>query len=303
MAEFQAASWTQLVEALGECSDEEFDTITITKNIDCAVEIPDGVEATIAIPPKTIIRGNYELHGVMKHRRIRNLRTHTTDPVNVFAIGNQHVHFIGIDFEDMILDKPLLFRNDSFITALVQCRFSGQRTDNLFHVGGLGSIKCVLKSCYFDVVPTSDITNPEKIPLFSTSLAWPNAFSCRFHETYSNWSTDISYELSTKYMNLSGCYIDGTYVFGDKAEITTNYNYLCKIQNAVNLDLKTTAEPGTIIDVKAPRGIWNCRIQGFNNPISYLYNNINSGGAIPELGVDMTNAVKLYNDGFDISVT
>ena len=100
MAEFQAASWTQLVEAIGECTSEEFDKITITNTIDCAEEIPEGVETTITIPSKTIIIGNYDLHGVTKHRRIKNLRTHTENPVPVFTLGGPQIHFIGIDFED-----------------------------------------------------------------------------------------------------------------------------------------------------------------------------------------------------------
>ena len=301
MADISVASWTQLVEAIGECTSEEFDKITITNTIDCAEEIPEGVETTITIPSKTTIVGNYDLHGVMKHRRIKNLRTHTEAPVPIFTFGGTQIHFIGIDFEDMVLDRPLIYKDGRLASSLVQCRFSGQRTDCLFNITGLGSKTFVLKSCYFDVPATAGVTDVAKIPLTSTPLVAPQAIFCRFHENYNGWSLDNPYALSTKWMKMSGCYLDGTYVCSNAASITEYYEYASKVQNAINWNLKTTAEQNTVIDIKAPKGIWNCSIRGYENPVSYLYNNINSGTSLPELGVDMINVPKLAGDGFDIS--
>ena len=109
-------------------------------------------------------------------------------------------------------------------------------------------------------------------------------------------------DTSTKYIKMTGCYVDGVIVGDNTIVITDQYSYNSVIQNVIDVDLRTKSAVGTTISVSAPKGVWKDLIRGYESEsvTGYSYTNVNAANAIPETPSNMLNPTQLYNDGFDI---
>ena len=223
MATYEVSTWTELVEALETINEStESQTIKLTADIDCNDEIPEGVASTIVCQNKAggtgrfTIDGSYEVNGKTKNHQIRNLRTHVSNPVNIFnfTANSTACNWLikGLDFINLITNKPLFDNSASGSIVSGQyifsnCRFVGKRNDYLINSG-----QDILNSCFFNV-------NCEYSSTYSTN-AMPNkicggmssskANFCIFVESLVNDLPSSKTHCSTCYgLGLNGCRIEG----------------------------------------------------------------------------------------------
>ena len=297
MATYEVSTWEELVEATSTTYNNG-DIIKITSDIDCNESIPEGVATTLQFNLSsgssiiTIDGGNHV---------IRNLRTSITSPVPVFSNSSgSDIKLMNIDFVNLIIEAPLVkvYTNTRSI-YIANCRFVGKRTYCL--IGDyLKDYKIYLTSCFFNVPFVG--TNKNHIPVCIGSSSGCEAYYCRFRETYGGWDVSQGFDTSTKYLKMTGCYVDGVIVGDDTIVITDSYNYNSVIQNVIDAELRTKSASGTTISVSAPKGVWKDLILGYESggTTGYSYINVNTSTAIPETPSNMLNPTQLYNDGLDI---
>lgn len=305
MAIYEVSTWAELVEATNTTYNNG-DIIKITKDIDCNKSIPEGVASTLQFNLSSgssliTIDGEYLEGGVSKNHVIKNLRTHVTSPVPVFSNSSgSNIKLKGLDFVNLIMDSTLVktYTNSASI-YITNCRFVGERTYCL--IGDyLKDYKIYLTSCFFNVPFVG--TNKNYIPVCRGSSSNCEAYYCWFRETYGGWDVSQGIDTSTKYIKMTGCYVDGVIVGDNTIVITDQYSYNSVIQNVIDVDLRTKSAVGTTISVSAPKGIWKDLIRGYESEsvTGYSYTNVNAANAIPETPSNMLNPTQLYNDGFDI---
>lgn len=312
----EAGSWADLVTISNETKASplsDFLCIKLVANIDCNLEIPEGVAETLEFHfnttnQKLIIDG-----GTLTQRHmIRNLRTHYQNPVPIFKAQTSYDSGVrmavrNIDFMHLILDDYLLYCFGSYSAiandyglAVSNCRFKGHRSSKMFY--GSHENGYILSSCAFDMPSSDDML----ICTAGSNLSNRphNAYFCRFKEAYGGWEIDDSSPCTSfGNMQVSGCIVEGEIVGGEVLTLTNNYTFDSTVQNVIDADLRTTAEAGSTITVNAPKGIWKNDIRSTDSSITSAYQYINGNqSAIPETPVDMINASKLYTDGFDITV-
>lgn len=317
MAIYEVSTWTELIAKLSDTTAEE-KTIKLIADIDCNDEIPMGVETTIDVYGSgsypTIIDGAYHT--------IRNLRTHITSPVDIFAprsinSGNKNLNidFNNIDFVNLILDKAYMFGqpNSGVISnnklTFNKCRFVGRRNRYLLKARNWGSANgnaTTFNSCFFNIPCTPTATENTYVPLsddwYSGSTHFLFANFCWFKEKYNGWeiADNVDTPTSMRYMQLNGCYIDGELVGSNELKVTGLYTYQSPIQNVVDADIKLkNGSDGA--NIYAPSGVWRNDVKSFDGATSYTTTNINIS-AIPESPENMKNPAQLYADGFDIVV-
>lgn len=325
---YEVETWSELVAAFtngGETITDGSRIIKLMNDIDCNAEIPEGVAETllakynVASDRYVEINGEYKENGETKRRKIINLRTHIINPVKIFRVNNissgdsagAGLTLRGIDFINLILDQRLAsgvrWASTSPLAA-TNCRFVGKRSTNIFDSEYYGA-NIVLTSCFFNVPYKSSE------PTFKTfCIAKPpdgknriqKAYYCYFVESDSGLTPDDTKPCTSfGKMQLSGCRAEGETTFGDVLTFTDQSMATTRVQNVMDIDLKTTATEGTTITVNAPYGVWRDDIHSTDSAITntYEYTNVNGDNySIPETPERMKDAEALSKDGLDIGV-
>lgn len=310
--------------------------IQITADIDCNPYIPEGLATSFGgggMGGGTLtITGAHTEGNETKNYKIRNLRTHITNPVTIFKIGayqfssRKTITFKNIDFINLILDAPFFTfiyvpNPSNWKVYFNDCSFVGRRT-NYFLTGSNDSSagQSFFTSCFLNI----DYKNTSNTYLlFNGGTNYPSltAHYCRIKQNYTGWSIGTAtnpydaVQNTTHNMYLDGCYLYGDFVgTGDSSSasinITNRFSYNAPIQNVVDADLRLGGTPtaGMNCTVVAPKGIFENEIHKLNeNPATTTYTavNYNDSGDAKAISIDpadMTNPQALYNVGFDIVV-
>lgn len=323
---YEVTTWSELVAAFangGETITNGSRIIKLMNDINCNDEIPEGVAETLWAKYNVNgdrfveINGEYIENGETKRRKILNLRTHITTPVKIFRVTNNSssntagagLTLRGIDFINLTLDQRLASGVKWSTTsplAATNCRFVGKRSTNIF-VSEYHGANIILTSCFFNMpYKSSDPTfNTFYIAEPPTSNSYiQKAYYCYFVESDSGVTPDDTKPCTSfGKMQISGCRAEGETTFGDVLTFTDQSTAITRVQNVMDLDLKTTATEGTTITVNAPYGVWRDDIHSTDSAITdvYEYTNVNGDDySIPETPERMKDAEALSEDGLDI---
>lgn len=344
MATYNVSTWAELLSALNQSASQSR-TIKITADIDCNDEIPMGVSSTIQLQGS----GNYPLYidgsytdaqGNKKNHVIRNLRTHTTSPVDIFKTLSSpggsdsgtylYVYIRNIDFINLVLAGASFLGvniGSSYTSNYQQvnfnsCRFVGRRDRYLVrsieNARNASDNGIYYTSCFFNMpYKPSGSTANTYVPLnqvwayiSGTNRCFANY--CRFKDTYGGWdigqfvpTVSVAPQCCTHNLYLNGCYIYGQIIGDSTIGISNHYTYNPVIQNVVDADLYVTngGSAGSSINIYAPKGIYRNKITKWNTTpeIAYVDNNQNAS-AISVPPDKMTDPAYLYSQGFDIVV-
>lgn len=288
MAVYEVDSWNGLAEAAK--SSVGGDTILLTKDIDCNVDIPLGVEETLDLNFKTL---NGQGHV------IRNLRSHIYNPVDIFRGGRMFL--TNIDFINLIVNDVYLMDNDgynNFITA-DHCRFVGRRNQPLIWAGITSPFGCYLQYSYFNV-PCSGSADA----LISGGDGATLMGFCWVRDTNDGRFTDNA--INNKAV-MQGCYFDGDLILHPEQTTVqfggSNYSFSPGVQNVYDFDIRATADVSSDdFTFNFYYGLVKNQVRSMDRSKIYTPTITPASGVILATPEEMTNPQALYDKGFDIVV-
>lgn len=317
MATREVSTWAELAAAVRVASSG--DTIKLIADIDCNDEIPEGVASTIqSSNMRTFtITGEYTENNVTKRHVIRNLRTSTSSAVTIFKLsadsGSSYIYLRGIDFINLILAAPLVEHyntwNSSAHFYVLNCRFTGKRTDNLMKTTRDGNNYWTtfhFERCYCNMPYNG--TNINKLPLFTLfSVGTGYMANCRIRETftgtYTPSSTDGVATCSVFNMRLSGCRVEGEVVSGKYPRYHADNvisGYTPAAQNVYDVDFKLTNDTDTSVPLYAFKGVVKVPIRKKDAETTTYEISSASTGVIQATESQMQDTDWLIQNGFDI---
>ena len=308
MATIEVSTWTELVNAINTGGTD--DTIKLTQDINCNDDIPTGVAETISLRAKTI-DGSYEEGGVIKNRRIMNLRSGTT-PVIIFQIGDS-VYLKNIDFLNLIIKQPLIKHSSNDYLEIRNCRFTGKRYCKLMETRSSDWRQWAntnIYSSFFNVpcysTDSADLFIINFVQLNSNQAQATRAYNCWFIDTYTGTCTSNPYgRTAVSHIFLDGCRLTGEMVadsyFELQADALLNYFGTPQMQSVIDVDLKlTTTESQTMSALYSGQCVLKTPVTNLDDPtIEYTLPEAPTG-TIYATAAQMQDAQWLYEHNFDI---
>ena len=316
MATREVSTWAELVAAVRASGDN--DTVKLIADIDCNIDIPEGVSSTINTSAAYLtIDGEYTENNVVKRHEIRNLRSSTNSPVTIFKVSTTKYTdgftMKGIDYMNLILSAPLLedynYASGNNNNVNIQnCRFTGKRTSHLMIMtrGSNERTTFNFQRCYCNIPYNGNtLSNLPLFNLYATGIGY--MANCRIRETFLNTytpsSTDGDTTCSVFNMRLSGCRVEGEVVSGKYPRYHSDAvisGYTPAAQNVYDVDFKLINDTDTSVPLYAFKGVVKVPIRKKDAETTTYEISSASTGVILADESQMQDTNWLIQHGFDI---